>query len=303
LDFTLTKFPDFKMNSAQKFPSGIAALRKYWKQDLIAGFVVSLIAMPLSIGIAIASGLPPSAGLIAAIAGGMIVSLFTGCHVTINGPAAGLIVIVLNSTEKLGDGDTSVGYPYFLAAVIMAGLLLVIAGFLKAGKLGDFFPLSVVHGMLAAIGIIIMSKQIHIVFGVSPVGKKPLQLLAEIPQTLSHWNPYVAFIGLLSMGILIFFQRFKFAFLKFLPPPLIVVVIGILAGNFLKVGEDGFYTFMGVDHVLGQHFLVALPEDFLFFPDFSKVLTFDFWSVVLTVAVIQGVESLLSATAVEQLDN
>jgi len=110
------------MNSTNNYPKGITALRKFWKQDLMAGFVVSLIAMPLSIGIAIASGLPPSAGLIAAIAGGMVVSLFSGCHVTINGPAAGLIVIVLNATEKLGEGDTSVGYPYFLAAVIFAGV-------------------------------------------------------------------------------------------------------------------------------------------------------------------------------------
>jgi MFS superfamily sulfate permease-like transporter len=115
-------------------------------------------------------------------------------------------------------------------------------------------------------------------------------------------NPKVALIGGLSIVLLTFFQFYKRPFLKFLPPPLIVVVLGILLGNYFEVGVMGFYEMWGTDHILGEHYLVALPEDFLFFPDFSKITQFDFWSVVMTVTIIQGIESLLSASAVEQLD-
>ncbi|MCS6832756.1 MAG: SulP family inorganic anion transporter, partial [Flammeovirgaceae bacterium] len=200
-------------DATSSIPSdGLKGLKAHWKSDIVSGFIVFLIALPLSLGIAIASGVPPMAGIISAFVGGMVVSLLSGSYVTINGPAAGLIVVVLSSVERLGNGNLQEGYPHFLAATVVAGGFLILMGLAKAGKLGDFFPLSVVHGMLAAIGIIIMSKQIHVMLGVKPHAKGPLALIAEIPHSIATMNPKIALIGVLClmvMIVLVFFVKNK----------------------------------------------------------------------------------------------
>src|SRR5262249_53942224 len=152
----------------------LAGLRQNWQSDIVSGFILFLIALPLSLGIAMASGVPPMAGIIAAVVGGLLVSQVSGSYVTINGPAAGLIVVILGAVEARGGGQ--VGYQCMLGSVVVSGLLLFLLGLAKAGELGAFFPSSVVHGMLAAIGVIIMAKQFHIMLGVSPHAKEPLNL-------------------------------------------------------------------------------------------------------------------------------
>ena len=152
---------DIMTNTLPK--TGFAGLKDNWRNDLLAGFLVFLIAMPLCLGISMASGFPPSAGIITAIIGGIIVSRMSGSFVTINGPAAGLIVVVLGAVQALGEGDAMAGYRYTLAAIVVASVFQIVMGFVKAGRLSSFFPASIVHGMLAAIGIIIMAKQIHVV--------------------------------------------------------------------------------------------------------------------------------------------
>jgi MFS superfamily sulfate permease-like transporter len=295
------------MKDIRTVPSdGLKGLKENWKSDILSGFVVFLIALPLSLGIAMASGVPPMAGIISAFIGGMVISLFSGSYVTINGPAAGLIVIVLTSVEKLGDGDLAVGYPYFLAATVISGFFLILMGLAKAGKLGDFFPLSVVHGMLAAIGIIIMSKQIHIVLGVKPSSKNPLDLLAEIPYSIMNMHPEIALIGLLCLVIMIFLVFFvKNKNIKKIPAPLIAVIVGMILAAIFQLDNPHDDTIFGSKFHLGPEYLVNLPDNFLggfTFPNFGKIGTIDFWTVVMTVTLIQGLESMLSASAVEQLD-
>ena len=148
--------------------TGLEGLKENWRSDLLSGFLVFLIALPLCLGISMASGFPPSAGIITAIIGGMLVSRINGSFVTINGPAAGLIVVVLGAVQELGEGDAMAGYRYALAAIVIASALQIVLGLLKAGRLSSFFPSSVVHGMLAAIGIIIMAKQVHVMLGNAP---------------------------------------------------------------------------------------------------------------------------------------
>lgn len=130
--------------------TGLPGLVENWRSDLTSGFLVFLIALPLCLGIAMASGFPPMAGIISAVIGGVLVSRISGSYVTINGPAAGLIVVILSAVQSLGQGDPMAGYHYTLAAIVVASVLQILMGIFKAGKLNAYFPASVVHGMLAA---------------------------------------------------------------------------------------------------------------------------------------------------------
>ena len=133
---------------------GLAGLKENFKSDAISGFIVFLLALPLSLGIAKASDFPPIMGLITAIIGGLVVSFFMGSRLTIKGPAAGLIVIVAGAVAEFGQGNNDLGWKLALGAMVVAGIIQILFGVLKLGKLADFFPLSTIHGMLAAIGII-----------------------------------------------------------------------------------------------------------------------------------------------------
>ncbi len=285
---------------------GLAGLAQNWKSDVLSGFFVFLVALPLCLGISIASGAPPMSGIFAAIVGGMVVSMMGGSYVTINGPAAGLIVVILGVVFSLGQGDMVAGYRYMTAAVVVSGFLLIIAGFLKAGKLGDFFPTAAVHGMLSAIGIIIISKQIHNMLGVKAKGGSTFALLGEIPNSLLNINPYIGFIGLVSLAIMIFMPMVKNKYVKMIPPPLVVVLVGIVIGQVLDLQNPHKYLFFESKFFqVGPQHLVPLPSDMLgaiVFPDFSKWNTPEFLKAVFTITLVQGLETLLSAKAVNQLD-
>jgi MFS superfamily sulfate permease-like transporter len=283
----------------------LAGLKQNWKTDLTSGFIVFLIALPLCLGIALASGVPPMAGLIAAIVGGVIVSQLSGSYVTINGPAAGLIVVILGAVESLGQGDPIVGYKATLAAIVVSGVLLAILGLLRAGKLGAFFPSSAVHGMLAAIGVIIISKQVHVAMGVKPLGKEPLELIAEIPHSLSVLNPEIAFIGVISLAILIGLSFAKNKWVKMVPAPMVVVLVGIALGHYFDLDHSHQYLFTEKTFDIGPRFLVTLPAnalDGIVFPDWTHLGTGAFWVAVISITLVQGIETLLSATAVDKLD-
>ena len=151
-------------------------------QNLFSGFVVSLIALPLGLGLALASGAPPISGIIAAIVGGIVVSLIGGSHVTITGPGNGLVVVILAAITTLGDGNMQEGFLFTLAAIVISGIIMIILGFLRMGSLGDFFPGSAIQGMLAAIGIGIFAKQIHVMFGNLNAKGSIIDLLIQIPE-------------------------------------------------------------------------------------------------------------------------
>ncbi|MGZ5030886.1 MAG: SulP family inorganic anion transporter, partial [Methylobacter sp.] len=247
------------------------------------------------------------------IIGGVLVSRINGSFVTINGPAAGLIVVVLNAVQELGEGDAMAGNRYTLAAIVVASILQILMGVFKAGRLSSFFPASVVHGMLAAIGIIIMAKQIHVMLGTTPEkGSSLMSTIAQIPHSLLNPNHEIAIIGFTGLAILIVWSIVKNPTLKMIPAPLIVVLAGMGLARYFDLEHDHMYLFLPDAHFLAHHeetvgpaFLVAISENFMssfYFPDFSKFATAEFWEAVVSISLVGSLESLLSATAVDKLD-
>jgi len=293
--------------------TGIPGLLQNWRSDVLSGFLVFLIALPLCLGIAMASGFPPQAGIITAIVGGLLVSRINGSFITIMGPAAGLIVVILDSVQELGGGNAIDGYRYTLAAIFFAGIIQIVMGVAKAGKMSAFFPSSAVHGMLAAIGIIIMAKQIHVMVGVKPDAPTLFQTIGAIPASFRDMNPEVAAIGFLGLGILALWTVVSNRYLKMIPAPLIVVLLGMLLAQYFDLDDEHIYLFLPDarflphhEYTIGPKFLVSLPQNFLAgfaFPDFGRIGERVFWAQVFAIALVGSLESLLSAAAVDKLDS
>jgi len=299
------KIPTEKMNTSTiAIPKDrLAGLKENWKTDIVSGFILFLIALPLCLGIAIASGVPPMAGIITAIIGGIIVSQISGSFVTINGPAAGLIVVILASVDRLGGEST--GYHATLAAITISGIILFVMGMCKAGELGEFFPASVVHGMLASIGITIMAKQLPFVLGAKPPAKETLLLIASIPKMFAGLNPEIAFIGGLSLAILVAHNLVRNKMIKKVPAPIIVVAISIVLGHYFNLQQAHTDIISGHQYDLNPKFLVNVPTHFIdgiTHPDFSQIASYGFWLSVISITLVQGIESLLSCAAVDKLD-
>jgi MFS superfamily sulfate permease-like transporter len=172
-------------------------------QNATSGFLVFLIALPLCLGIASASGFPAVAGVLTAIVGGVIASFVGSAPLTIKGPAAGLIVIALGAVTELGGGNPALGYQKALAVGVVAGAIQIVLALTRAGVVATIMPPAVVHGMLAAIGVIIIAKQTPVALGAASKGGEPLEMLADIPHYIMGANPIVAAVGLLALFTLI----------------------------------------------------------------------------------------------------
>ncbi len=277
------------------------------RADALSGFLVFLIALPLSLGISLASGFPPVAGLLTAMVGGLLVSLVMGAPLTIKGPAAGLIVIALGAVTDLGGGDATLGYRRALACIVVAGALQAGLGLMKAGRIADFFPSSVVHGMLAAIGVIICAKQVHVMLGVTPHGHEPIELLLEIPSSLAQLNPEVLLVGAVSLVILFLMPMIAHPLARKIPAPMVVLCVAVPLGLYFDFSHEHTYT-LAVTHTsyaITPRYLVTLPDHLISaitLPDFSVLTSTTSIRYVVMFALVGSIESLLSARAIDQLD-
>ena len=223
----------------------------------------------------------------------------------INGPAAGLIVVVLTGVETLADENGS-GFPYVLAAIVVSGGVQMLLGLLKMGKLGDLFPSSVVSGMLATIGITILAKQFHVALGVNAKTGSALDALLAIPNSLSELNPFVTTISLVCIYLLLIHPYLKNKFLKRVPAPLLVLVVAIPMVFVFNLFKDSDISLLGHPIFLGPEYLIDIPSnllDSIIFPNFSKILLPQFWFVVLSITLVASIETLISTKAVDKLDH
>jgi len=300
------------MNSHEnEIPRGnVAGLRAHVKADVLSGFLVFLIALPLCLGIALACGYPAIAGIFTAIIGGMFSTFFSNSELTIKGPAAGLIVIALGCVTEFGftgGKDPAADYQAYRLALgvgVAAGIIQILFGVFRSGILGEFFPTTAIHGLLAAIGVIIIAKQFPIVMGLSPDGK-PLELLAKIPAFVMDMNPKIGLIGIVSLVIMFGYTLIRNPALKVVPAPMVVLFVAVPMGVYLGVGQSGTYTFQGQTYALGPKFLVDVPTNMfsaLTFPDFSGLMTATGIKYVILFAIIGSLESLLSAKAIDGID-
>jgi MFS superfamily sulfate permease-like transporter len=278
----------------------------YLKADLQSGLVVFLVALPLCLGIALASGASPFAGIISGIIGGIVVGYLSSSQLSVTGPAAGLIAILLVAVNDMG-------FEALLLATVLAGVFQILLGFLKAGTVSNYFPTNVIEGMLAAIGVIIIKKQIPHAMGydVSHEGDYfNLELgvdngfVSELVNAVNYSHLGAIIIALVGMAIIVAFNNVEaLKKIKAIPGALVAVIAGIVLNEiWIKTGSSLAIT--GADH------LVSLPvvssfEDFtnLFtFPDFSQIANTKVWIVAGTIAIVASIETLLCLEATDKLD-
>ncbi len=277
------------------------------KDDLPAGLVVFLVALPLCLGVALASGAPLFSGLIAGMVGGLVVSWLSGSQLSVSGPAAGLTVIVFNAIETLGS------FQGLLLACVLAGVLQLAFGFLRAGIIGAFFPASVIKGMLAAIGLILIIKQIPHATGydTSYEGDESYMMetaqssFDELIEAFSAFSLGATIISIVALVILIVWDSSwikRKAYIKLIPAPLIAVIWGLV--------YNSLASYYAPDFAVSAKHLVSLPVsehtgDFFnnfMLPDFSYLTDPNLYKVTITIAIIASLETLLSLEATDKLD-
>lgn len=278
--------------------------RESWRADAGASIVVFLVALPLCLGIALASGAPLISGIVTGIIGGIVAGALSGSHLMVSGPAAGLTAIVLSAITTLGSFST------FLLAVVLAGLLQIGLGVLRAGVIGYYFPNAVIRGMLGGIGIIIILKQLPHAFGydATPEGDETFRqandenTFSALLNTLDHVQVGAIVLSLLSLAILILWdQKFMKRF-AVIPGALVAVSLGVLLNG--AFGGAGSSLALGAEHLVGLPIIKSLGElqGVLTFPNWSALTSGAVWTVAMTIAVIASIETLLSLEATDRID-
>jgi MFS superfamily sulfate permease-like transporter len=292
----------------ENIPStGWRGIKDHWHNDLISAISVSLVALPLSLAIAVAVGVSPIAGLTTAMIGGLVATFFRSSALAINGPAAGLIGVIIAGIEAFKNDQTTAAeaYQYVLAAIIVAGALQVIIGLLKWGRIADIFPTTVIQGILASIGIIIFAKQMHVAMGTSSDAENTIGIIQDIFYEIPNINPYIAVISGIGILLLIFHARISYKVFHFIPAPvwaLAVAVPIVILYNYLETNEVAVF---GEAFKSPENYLISVPDDWMQhipFPDFSKAYTGTFWMTVISINLISSVITLAGAKAVDKLD-
>ena len=288
----------------QKPKEGFKGFVENFQSDLIAAISVSLIALPLSLGIALAAGAPAMSGILSAVVGGVVTTFFRGGHISINGPAKGVIAVILLGITLMDDGSGQ-AFNYVLGAIVVSGAIQTLLGLLKLGRLADIFHSSVILGILAAIGIIIFAKQIHVALGTHSESSNIVQNLIDAVLLIPEANPFVVLISLTGLIILLFHSKISFRLFQFFPAPIWVIALSIPFVYLFNFFDAQTLTFFGKSYDVGPSLLLEIPEnimDSIMFPNFSMINTIEFWTTVFSLLIITSIESLAIAKAVDKID-
>jgi len=276
-----------------------------FKSDFASGLVVFLVALPLCLGIALASGAPLFSGIISGIIGGIVVGYLSNSHLSVSGPAAGLTAIVLTAITDLGSFNA------FLLAVLLAGVIQLVFGFIKAGTISNYFPTNVIEGMLAGIGVIIILKQIPHAFGYDPdfEGDESFfqsdgqNTFSELLHVLDHIQLGAVIVTLISLLILILWNKIEFLKnIKLIPAALVAVIVSVFLNEiFIQSGSS---------LAISKQHLVNLPvptnfselKKIIITPDFTALSNSKVWIVAVTIAVVASIETLLCIEAADRMD-
>lgn len=280
----------------EKPENGLAGL-KHWKYDIRSGFMVALISLPFSMGIAITSGAPPVCGITSAIVAGFVLPFLGGSYVTVSGPAAGLAPVLYASMVALGKGDLGVGYPRLLAVIAVVGVVQFVLSQLKVARLSAIFPAAAIEGMLCSIGLMIIVKQFPLFFGVKFEAHDFWEILEEVPSRVSGIHPQVLGLGVACLTLLFVLSTVKSRLLKVMPPPVWAFFLGTLISVFfLRIDTDNLI-----------HVPDAPLKNGITLPDFRSIIDDQtIWLAaalgVVTLVLIDGTESLATIAAVDKLD-
>lgn len=275
------------------------------KSDFASGLVVFLVALPLCLGIALASGAPLFSGIISGVVGGIVVGYLSKSHLSVSGPAAGLTAIVLTAISDLGT------FNVFLLAVLIAGIIQLILGFIKAGTISNYFPNNVIEGMLAGIGVIIILKQIPHAFGYdsdyegdeSFIQQDGQNTFSELFDVFNHVDLGAIIIASISLFILIVWPKVDaLKKVKLVPPALVAVIVSVILNE--------YFTRSGSSFAISKDHLVSLPvpssldefKNMVVLPDFTAITNPKVWIVAATIAIVASIETLLCIEAADRMD-
>lgn len=243
-------------------------------------------------------------GILSAVVGGVVTTLYRGGHISVNGPAKGVIAVILLGIAMMDDG-TGQAFNYVLAAVVVSGAIQVVLGLLKLGRLADIFHSSVIQGILAAIGIIIFAKQIHVAIGTHSDSPNIIQNLIDAVVYLPEANPFVVIIALAGLLLLLFQSKISYRFFHFLPAPMWVIALSIPFVYLFNFFDQHTLSFLGKAYEVGPDLLLDIPDnimDSIMYPNFGKITTIEFWTTVLSILLITSIESLAIAKAIDKID-
>jgi MFS superfamily sulfate permease-like transporter len=288
---------------------GLKGFIQNWRSDLIAAISVSMVALPLGLAVAAASGVPPISGVLAAIVGGLVTTFIRSAHIAINGPTASLIGVILIAMNEFKKGGDEHAFHYVMAAVVVAGGIQVLLGFFKLGRFADLFPAAVINGILAAIGIMIIASQIHVAIDTKtllPDSTGPIEKFTYFFKLIGKANLPIAIITIIGLLLLVFHSKISYKFFHLLPAPIWVLIVSV---PMYMLFRDSLGEYFGGDQNFKASHLISVPADLkneiisnFPYPKFDKIGTLLFWQTVISISLIASIETLAAAKAIDKLD-